>query len=198
MSDYYVHPSAEVSDGAKIGDGTKIWHQAQVRENTVVGENVNVGKCAYIDEGVKVGDNVKIQNRVSLYKGVTVEDDVFLGPHVAFTNDFRPRAFTKEFEVVDTAVRKGASVGANSTIICGIEIGEYAMVGAGSVVTKDVEPHLLVYGNPAKPRGVVCRCGQKLESGREEDGKVKFKCGCGQQTIISMKSFNSIGDITNQ
>lgn len=167
MSDFYVHVTAEVSDAAQIGAGTKIWNQAQVREGAVIGRDCIISKNVYVDSGVRIGDRVKIQNNVNVYHGVTVEEDVFLGPSMTFTNDRFPRAFIGDFEVVDTVVRRGASIGANATIRCGIEIGAYAMVGCGSVVTKDVPPHALVVGNPARQVGWVCRCGGKLdEQGR--------------------------------
>lgn len=162
-SEIYVHPTAEVSEKAKIGDGTRIWHQVQVRENATVGKNCILSKGVYIDFDVDIGDNVKIQNYVSVYHGVIVEDDVFLGPHVVFTNDLFPRSFVYDFKVYPTLVKKGASIGANATIVCGINIGEYAMIGAGSVVVKDVPPHALVVGNPARIIGFVCVCGQRRE-----------------------------------
>ena len=148
--EYFVHESAEVSDKAKIGKNTKIWNQAQIRENAVIGENCIISKNVYIDESVKIGNNCKIQNNVNVYHGVTIEDDVFCGPSMTFTNDLFPRAFNNDWKVTETRVKKGASIGANATIVCGVTIGEYAMVGAGSVVTKDVEAHTLVAGNPAR------------------------------------------------
>lgn len=162
MADIYIHPTAEVSEGAVIGDGCRIWNQAQVREGAVIGENCIISKNVYIDSPVKIGSGVKIQNNVNVYHGVTIEDDVFLGPSMTFTNDMFPRAFSGDWEVSDTLVKKGASIGANSTIRCGITINEYAMIGCGSTVTKDVPAYALVAGNPAKRIGWVCRCGQKL------------------------------------
>lgn len=158
--EYFVHKTAEVSDKAKIGKNTKIWNQAQVRENAEIGENCIISKNVYIDEHVKIGNNCKIQNNVNVYHGVTIEDDVFCGPSMTFTNDLFPRAFNNDWKITETLVKKGASIGANSTIVCGVTIGEYAMVGAGSVVTKDVEPYTLVAGNPAK----VIRKIEKLEA----------------------------------
>ncbi len=171
----FIHPTAEVDPRAKIGYGTKIWHQAQVREFAEIGENCNIGKGVYIDLKVKVGNRVKIQNYVSVYHGVTIEDDVFVGPSVTFTNDKHPRAWLwDESRLCRTLVKRGASIGANSTIVCGVTIGEYAMIGAGSVVTKDVPPHGLVVGNPARLVWFVCECGERLDK--------NFKCPkCGKE-----------------
>lgn len=164
MENVYIHPTAEVSPRAKIGDGTKIWNQAQVREDVVIGAGCIISKNVYIDAGVHIGCGVKIQNNVNMYHGVTVEDDVFLGPSMTFTNDRFPRAFNGDFEVSETLVKRGASIGANATIRCGIVIGAYAMVGSGSVVTRDVPAHALVAGNPARQIGWVCKCGGRLDS----------------------------------
>lgn len=161
--DYFVHDTAEVSEGARIGRGTKIWNLAQVRENSSIGENCIISKNVYVDAGAVIGDRVKIQNNVNVYHGVTVEDDVFLGPSMTFTNDMFPRAFNADWKVSDTVVKKGASIGANAVIVCGNTIGEYAMIGSGSVVTKDVPAHALVVGNPARQIGWVCECGFKLD-----------------------------------
>lgn len=165
-----IHPTADVSDKADIGGGTFIWNQAQVREFAVVGKNCIISKDVYIDLKVKIGDNVKIQNGVSIYHGVIIEDDVFLGPHMTFTNDLYPRAFINDFKLYSTLVKKGASIGANSTIICGVTIGEYAMIGSGCVVTKDVPPYALVVGNPGSIIGFVDKNGKKLfKIGKEDD-----------------------------
>lgn len=168
----YRHPSAEISDKAKVGENTKVWNQAQIRENAVIGENCIIGKNVYIDESVHIGAGVKIQNNVNVYHGVTVEDDVFLGPSMTFTNDRTPRAFNDEWKVTETLVKKGASIGANATIRCGVTIGEYAMVGCGGVITKDVPSHALVVGNPAHQIGWVCKCGCKLD-----DNLICPECG---------------------
>ncbi len=166
MEEIFIHPTAEVSPQAKIGAGTKIWNHAQIREDAVVGAHCVISKNVYLDAGVSIGSGVKIQNNVNVYHGVTVEDDVFLGPSMTFTNDRFPRAFRSDFEVSETLVRRGASIGAHAVIRCGIVIGEYAMVGSGSVVTRDVPPHALVAGNPARQMGWVCVCGAVLnESG---------------------------------
>lgn len=162
--DIQIHHSAEVSPHAVIGERTLIWNQVQIREGASIGSDCNIGKDVYIDRGVRIGDRCKIQNGVSIFIGVEIEDDVFLGPHMTFTNDLVPRAFNRNWEITPTRVKRGASIGANATILCGITIGEYAMVGAGAVVTKDVAPHSLVVGNPAKPIGWVCRCGNRLSA----------------------------------
>lgn len=176
---FFVHQTAEVSENANIGENTKIWHQAQVRENARIGKNCILSKDVYIDFDVVIGNNVKIQNGVSVYHGVVVEDDVFLGPNMVFTNDLFPRAFINDFKVYPTIVKKGASIGANATIICGTTIGQYAMIGAGSVVTKDVPDHALVVGNPARIIAFVCKCGQKCADNEEEGRKFDFTCaGC--------------------
>jgi acetyltransferase-like isoleucine patch superfamily enzyme len=164
---YFVHPSAFIEDDVTIGDGTKIWHQVQVRKGAIIGENCIFGKSVFVDFEVKIGNNVKIQNFVSVYHGVTLEDDVFVGPHVCFTNDYLPRATNTEWELVPTLVKQGASIGANSTVVCGITIGEYSMIGAGSLVSKNVPAHGLVFGNPAKLKGYVCFCGNILSKSTE-------------------------------
>jgi len=185
---FYAHPTA-IIESENIGDGTKIWHFAHIREGARIGKNCNIGKDVYIDKDVLIGNNVKIQNFVSVYKGVTIEDDVFVGPSVTFTNDLYPRAFIWEDEkIVPTLVKKGASIGANSVIVCGIEIGEYAMIGAGSVVTKDVIPHGLYYGNPAKLRGFICKCGKKVEKIEKEDDRIiVYSCECGERVEVLKK-----------
>lgn len=186
---YYRHPTAIV-ESDKIGEGSKVWHFAHIREYVEIGKNCNIGKSVYIDSEVKIGYNVKIQNFSTIYKGVELEDDVFVGPSVVFTNDLYPRAFIwGEDKIVQTFVRKGSSIGANSTIVCGLTIGEYAMVGAGSVVTKDVPPFGLVFGNPARLRGFVCYCGKKLSNIIEaNEEEIVYNCECGK-TIKIMKGW---------
>jgi UDP-2-acetamido-3-amino-2,3-dideoxy-glucuronate N-acetyltransferase len=151
----YIHPSADVEHGARIGAGTKIWHLAHVRATARVGAGCVLGRNVYVDASVEIGDRVKIQNNVSVYQGVTLEDEVFVGPCAVFTNDLRPRAQNPDWQITPTIVRRGASIGANATIICGVEVGSYAMVAAGAVVTRDVAPYQLVAGNPARPLGWV-------------------------------------------
>jgi acetyltransferase-like isoleucine patch superfamily enzyme len=166
-----IHPTAEVSSRAEIGPGTVIWHQAQISSSVKLGKECIVGKGVYIGEGVKIGNKVKIQNYACLYSGSEVEDEVFIGPHVCLTNDKFPRSVTPKGTVKKSSdwqkgkirLRKGCSIGARSVILPGVTVGEYAMIGAGSVVTKKVGPYSLSYGNPAKARGFVCQCGRQLE-----------------------------------
>ncbi len=186
---YFAHPTAIV-EGEAIGEGTRIWHFAHVRKGSNIGKNCNIGKSAYIDTDAEIGNNVKIQNFVSVYKGVKIEDDVFIGPSATFTNDLYPRAFVWDEEhVVPTLVGKGASIGANSTIICGVTIGEYAMIGAGSVVAKNVPAFALFYGNPAELRGYICYCGRRLEKVlKEEAAGTVFRCeSCGKDVEIKRR-----------
>lgn len=180
MENVYIHPTAEVSPEAVVGSGCKIWNQAQVREGVHLGENCIVSKNVYLDAGVQIGSGVKIQNNVNVYHGVTIEDEVFLGPSMTFTNDRFPRAFQSDFEVVPTLVKHGASIGANATIRCGVVIGAYAMVACGSVVTKDVPPYALVAGNPARQIGWVCVCGNRLD----ESGQCPI---CGRRPLSDSK-----------
>ena len=168
MSNIYIDKSAYVSSDAKIGDGTKVWINSQIREGVEIGENCIISKDTYIDAGVKIGDRCKIQNGVSVYSGVTIEDDVFVGPNATFTNDKIPRAFNSEWKITPTLIKKGASIGANATIVCGVTLGEYCMVAAGSVVTKDVEPYSLVMGNPAKHYAYIDKMGN-IVKGKEND-----------------------------
>ncbi len=163
MANIYIHPTANVASDVKIGSGTKVWINSQIRENSKIGTNCIISKDTYIDTNVKIGNNCKIQNSVSVYQGVTIDDDVFIGPNVCFTNDKVPRAFDPEWKITPTFVKKGVSIGANATIVCGVTIGEYAMVAAGSVVTKDIEPYSLVMGNPAKHYSYIDKMGNKIE-----------------------------------
>lgn len=159
----YIHPSANIASDVHIGDGTKIWINVQVREHADIGPMCIISKDVYIDHGVRIGARCKIQNGVSVYHGVTIGDDVFVGPHVSFTNDRVPRAFNTDWKITPTVIANGVSLGANSTIICGITVGEYAMVAAGSVVTRDVSPYTLVMGNPARPVARIDRAGNRVE-----------------------------------
>jgi UDP-2-acetamido-3-amino-2,3-dideoxy-glucuronate N-acetyltransferase len=160
---YYHHESAIIDDECLIGDGTKIWHFSHIMSNSIIGENCNIGQNVVISPGVILGKNVKVQNNVSLYTGVECEDDVFLGPSCVFTNVINPRsAINRKNQYKKTIVGKGATIGANSTIVCGNNIGQFAFVGAGSVVTKSILPYALVVGNPAKQIGWVSEYGQRL------------------------------------
>ncbi|RLE66044.1 MAG: N-acetyltransferase [Thermoprotei archaeon] len=188
---FYVHPTAVVEEGVQIGEGTRIWHFAHVRKGAVIGKNCNIGKDVYIDADVKIGDGVKIQNGVSVYRGVTLEDKVFVGPYAVFTNDLYPRAFSKDWELVPTLVKEGASIGANATIVCGVTIGRYSMVAAGAVVTKDVPDYGLVLGNPARLVGFVCYCGRPLRKITDmDDVFVKYICKhCGREIKVKRKDY---------
>jgi acetyltransferase-like isoleucine patch superfamily enzyme len=181
-----IHESAYVEDGAEIDDDTNIWHFVHIREGAEIGKNCNIGKGVYIDTKVKIGDNCKIQNFATVYQGVQIGNNVFIGPHVCFTNDLQPRAtIWNEERLVETTVKDGSSVGANSTIIAGIIIGKYSMIGAGSVVTKNVPDYGLVFGNPAKLKGFVCECGTKLGKKTEGKGEIVLVCQkCGKKIII--------------
>ena len=167
--DYFAHETAVIDEGTKIGKGTKIWHFTHVMPDSEIGENCNLGQNVVISPKVKLGRNVKVQNNVSIYTGVICEDDVFLGPSMVFTNIINPRStIVRRDEYVDTFVRKGASIGANATIICGNELGKYCLIGAGAVITKPVKPYALMVGNPAKQIGWVSEYGHRLEF--DEDG----------------------------
>ena len=162
--DFFVHPSAVIDEGAQIGTGTKIWHFCHLMPTCKVGERCNIGQNVYIDNNTVIGNGVKIQNNVSVYNGVIIEDDVFLGPSMVFTNVINPRSFIeRKEEFKKTIVRKGATIGANATILCGIEIGAYAMIGAGAVVIKNVLPYAIMTGNPARQTGWISEAGIKLD-----------------------------------
>jgi len=161
--DYFVHETAVIDEGAEIGKGTRIWHFSHIMPECVIGENCNIGQNVVVSTGVKLGKNVKVQNNVSIYTGVICEDDVFLGPSMVFTNIINPRsAVIRRDQYVTTIVGKGASIGANATIICGNNIGKYSFIGAGAVVTKEVSPYSLVMGNPARHAGWMSEYGHRL------------------------------------
>ncbi len=163
-SEYFAHSSAFVDEGCKIGKGTKIWHFSHIMSNCVLGENCNIGQNVVVSPGVILGKNVKVQNNVSIYTGVTCEDDVFLGPSMVFTNVTNPRsAVNRKSEYAKTHVGKGVSIGANATIVCGHDIGDFAFIGAGAVVTKTVPAYALLVGNPAKQIGWMSEFGHRLE-----------------------------------
>lgn len=179
----HVHPTAEIDDGVSIGEDTRIWHFTHVLRGSCIGRQCNIGQNVVIGPDVQVGDGCRIQNNVSVYKGVTLEDDVFCGPSMVFTNVFNPRAHIRRMdELRPTLVRRGATLGANCTIVCGVTIGRYAFVGAGAVVTRDVPDHALVHGNPARVRGWVCACGVRLDVAVDEQtGRVSVCPACGSR-----------------
>ncbi len=161
--DYYAHATAVIDEGCEIGKGTKIWHFSHIMPNSKIGENCNIGQNVVISPDVILGRNVKVQNNVSIYTGVICEDDVFLGPSMVFTNVINPRSsINRKNQYLKTTVKKGASIGANATIVCGIDIGKFAFIGAGAVVTKSVPDYALVMGNPARQSGWMSEYGQKL------------------------------------
>jgi UDP-2-acetamido-3-amino-2,3-dideoxy-glucuronate N-acetyltransferase len=178
--DYFVHESSYVDEPCTIGEGTRIWHFSHVMKESVIGRRCNIGQNVLVSAGVRIGDNCKIQNNVSLYTGVVLEDHVFCGPSMVFTNVVNPRSeVIRKDEYKTTLVRRGASIGANATVVCGLTIGAYAFVGAGAVVTRDVADFALVMGNPARQSGWMCRCGIKLRVDEEP-----VRCGaCGTHYV---------------
>ena len=172
MSEYVAHESAYVDEGCAIGDGTRIWHFCHIMPGAVIGRGCSLGQNVLVSTGCILGDNVKVQNNVSIYTGVVLEDDVFCGPSMVFTNVVNPRSHvSRKDEYRETLVKRGASLGANCTIVCGHTIGAYAFIGAGAVVTKDVPDYALVVGNPARVTGWMCECGVKLASGSTPPSK---------------------------
>lgn len=203
MARYFAHSTADVSPQATVGDDTKIWQHCQVREGAVIGASCILGKGVFVDSGVCIGNKVKIQNGISIYYGVTLEDGVFCGPHCVFTNDRQPRAINPDgslkslddWTVSPTLLKVGAAVGANATIVCGITIGRWAMIGSGAVVTRDVPDYGLVYGNPARLRGFVCPCGEKLVADRPmgENENVPMHCPkCGTRIAIPAADWTQV------
>jgi UDP-2-acetamido-3-amino-2,3-dideoxy-glucuronate N-acetyltransferase len=165
MSNFFKHETAIIDDGAKIGDGSKIWHWTHICSKAVIGKNCSLGQNVFVANNVKIGNGVKIQNNVSIYEPIEIEDDVFCGPSMVFTNVNNPRSHVeRKDEYLLTKIRKGATLGANCTIICGVEVGEYSLVGAGAVVTKDVSPHSLMVGVPARQAGWVSHAGEILDA----------------------------------
>jgi len=163
MTDYFVHQSSYVDDGAKIGKGTKIWHFCHIMPGAEIGERCSLGQNVVVMPGTRIGNNVKIQNNVSIYEGVVLEDDVFCGPSCVFTNVLNPRSHvSRKDEYRQTLVTRGGSIGANATIVCGVTLGEFAFVGAGAVVTSDVPAYALMVGVPARRVGWMCQCGERL------------------------------------
>lgn len=184
MSDYFVHESSYVDEGCQIGAGSKIWHFTHVMSGARIGCRCNIGQNVVVSPEVVIGDNVKIQNNVSIYTGVILEDDVFCGPSMVFTNVVNPRSHvSRKDEYRTTRVQRGASLGANCTIVCGHTIGAYAFVGAGAVVTKDVPDYALVVGNPGRISGWICECGIKLASGASAPARVS--CAACQTSYVA-------------
>ena len=193
MKRVYVHPTAVVDKTAVIGDGTKVWHFVHVRENAEIGRECVLGDFVYVGRGVKIGNGVKLENRATVYRGVNIENEVFVGPHVTFTNDPYPRSFSTDWKIVETLVKEGASIGAGAVVVCGVTIGEYAMIGAGSVVTKDIPSHAMAYGNPAEVRGFTCKCGRKLKEEKKKQKFVLMKCPlCGEKYKIPAENYARI------
>lgn len=201
----FIHPTALVSEDAKIGDGTKVWHLVQIREGAEIGKNCVLSKNVYIDHHVKIGDNVKIQNNCSIYFETILENGVFVAPHVIFTNDKVPRAVNadgslktggsegEDWKIGKIHVKEGASIGTNSTVLTDITIGAWALVAAGSVVTKDVPDFGLVVGVPARLKGFVCKCGFKLSLQEEKEDCVKMKCTkCGAEIDIPKTDYEKL------
>jgi UDP-2-acetamido-3-amino-2,3-dideoxy-glucuronate N-acetyltransferase len=176
----FVHPTSVVDQPCSIGDGTKVWHFCHIMNNCQIGRNCSLGQNVFIASSVIIGNRVKVQNNVSVYAGVIIEDDVFLGPSMVFTNVVNPRSHVpRKNEYVPTLVKKGVSIGANATIVCGVTLGNYAFVGAGAVVTRDVPPYALVYGNPARVNGWMCQCGIRLNFRSSANGDRTTCRACG-------------------
>ena len=176
MNKVTIQPTAIVDKNVVIGEGTRVWNFVHIRENAEIGKQCVLADYVYVGRGVKIGNNVKLENRATVYEGVTIQDKVFVGPHVTFTNDPYPRSFSTDWKILQTLVKEGTSIGAGTVIVCGVTIGEYALIGAGSVVTEDMPPHALAYGNPARIRGFVCRCSRKLETEEKKKTYVLMKC----------------------
>ena len=185
MEDYFVHESSYVDQPCEIGEGTKIWHFSHVMAGSKIGRRCNIGQNVVISPQVIIGDNVKIQNNVSVYTGVELEDDVFCGPSMVFTNVTNPRSHvSRKDEYRKTLVKRGASIGANATVVCGHTIGRYAFVGAGAVITRDVPDYAMVVGNPGRVIGWMCQCGVKLDMSRELSRDERVTCAaCGTRYV---------------
>lgn len=198
--DFYVHPTAIIEDDVFIGSGSKVWHFAQVRKGTKIGKNCVVGKSVFIDIDSEIGDNVKIQNHALVYHKAVISDGVFIGPNVCFTNDKIPRAINPDgtlkgaddWEISTIKIAQGASIGGHSVILPGVSIGEFALAGSGSVISKDIPAYTLVYGNPARVKGFVCRCGKKILSFSKVEGKIIGKCTCGINIDVDKKTYESL------
>jgi len=186
----YVDSTAVVDETVVIGDGTKVWHFVHVRENAEIGRDCVLADFVHVGREVKIGNGVKLENRVTVYEGVKIEDRVFVGPHVTFTNDPYPRSFSTDWKIVETLVKEGASIGAGAVVVCGVTIGEYALIGAGSVVTEDIPSHAVAYGNPAEVKGFACKCGKKLKEEEKKQEFVLMKCPiCGEKYRIPAENY---------
>lgn len=192
--DFFIHESSYADEGSVIGAGTKIWHFTHIMKGAVIGKDCVIGQSCTVENGAVLGSRVKVQNNVSVYGKVTVEDDVFLGPSMVFTNDINPRApYPKNGDWIPTLVRKGASIGANATILCGTVIGQWSFIGAGSVVTKDVPDYAVLAGNPARMRGYMCECGIKMDTMKNgAPDNTEYKCKCGRKYIMKQGVVKSI------
>jgi len=174
---YFKHEQALVEKGAQVGEGTRLWAFTNIQTGAVIGRECNICDGSFVEKGAVIGDHVTVKHHVAVFDGVTIEDDVFVSSNVAFINDRHPRSHRiDQWALEKTVVKKGATLGSNSVILCGITIGEYAVIGAGSVVTKNVPAHTVVYGNPAKTEGYACRCGRRVND--------SFKCACGSQYTL--------------
>lgn len=193
MNRVYVDSTAIVDKNVNLGNQTKVWHFVHIMENCQIGNKCIIADYVHIGRNVKIGNEVKIENRVTIYEGVTIEDKVFVGPHVTFTNDLYPRSFNKDWKILPTTVKEGSSIGAGSIIICGVTIGKFALIGAGSLVTKNIPNYALAYGNPAKVRGFVCKCGIKLEKTKKTAHNVYMNCpNCNETFKILKEDFLKI------
>ena len=191
VTDVYVDPTAIIDNNVSLGSGTRVWHFVHIMGGARIGKDCIVADYVSVGRDVIIGDNVKLENRATVYEGVTIEDDVFIGPHVVFTNDPYPRSFDKDWQILPTLVKQGSSIGARTIVVCGFTIGEYAMVGAGSVVTCNIPPHALGYGNPARIRGFVCKCGRKLESPEKKEDCVSMVCpACSEKVKIPVEDYS--------
>ena len=193
MSSVYIDPTAIIDKDVSIGKHTRIWHFVHIMEGAQIGEECVIADYVYVGKGVSIGNNVKLENRTTIYEGVSIGNNVFVGPHVTFTNDLYPRSFKKDWRILKTRVKEGSSIGAGTVIICGVTIGKYALVGAASVVTNDIPPHALVYGNPARIKGFVCRCTKKLETREKKKNHVSMVCPvCKKEYKIAIENYERI------
>jgi len=190
VTNVYVDPTAIIDNKVSLGSGTKVWHFVHIMEGAKIGKDCIIADYVNVGRGVKIGNNVKLENRATVYEGVTIEDKVFVGPHATFTNDPYPRSFNTDWKILPTLVEEGSSIGAGTVIVCGVTIGEYALVGAGSIVTENMPPHALAYGNPARIRGFVCKCGRKLGATEKKKKHVSMECPfCNKKYNIAIEDY---------